>query len=294
MNNDILNKSLSRAFGGGISGFSAMFIQVSSLMWLRTTMNYQYSNGGTFKNTLSKLYNEGGIKRFYKGYPPAIIIGPLARFGDTAANSFATTYLQQYNQPLYIQTLFGSTLASGWRISLMPLDSLKTTLQVHGNNGLNNLKLKIKNNGIRGLYHGSLANMSATFVGHYPWFFTYNYLNNYLPKYEENYKNIIRNGFIGFNAAIISDCSSNSLRVIKTSKQTDINSNNYKNTIKNIIDKDGYCGLFGRGLKTRIITNGLQGILFNITWKYIEKEYFNNKEKLVSNNNKKYSPNSYK
>ena len=273
MNNDILNKSLSRAFGGGISGFSAMFIQVSSLMWLRTTMNYQYTNGGTFKNTISKLYKEGGVKRFYKGYPPAIIIGPLARFGDTAANSFATSYLQQYNQPLYIQTLFGSALASGWRISLMPLDSLKTTLQVHGNNGLNNLKFKIKNHGIRGLYHGSLANMSATFVGHYPWFFTYNYLNNYLPKYEENYKNIIRNGFIGFNAAVISDCSSNSLRVIKTTKQTDVNSNNYNNIIKNIIKKDGYSGLFGRGLKTRIMTNGLQGILFNITWKYIEKEY---------------------
>ena len=274
MNNDILNKSLSRAMGGGISGFSAMFIQVSSLMWLRTTMNYQYSNGGAFKNTISKLYKEGGIKRFYKGYPPAIIIGPLARFGDTAANSFATSYLEQYNQPLYIQTLFGSTLAASWRISLMPLDTLKTTLQVHGNNGLKNLKFKVNNNGIRGLYHGSLANMSATFVGHYPWFFTYNYLNNYLPKYEENYKNIIRNGFIGFNAAVISDCSSNSLRVIKTSKQTDVNSNNYRNTIKNIINKDGYYGLFGRGLKTRVLTNGLQGIIFNITWKYMEKEYY--------------------
>jgi len=35
-----LSTSLKRALGGGISGATAMIIQVSSLMWLRTTMNY--------------------------------------------------------------------------------------------------------------------------------------------------------------------------------------------------------------------------------------------------------------
>jgi len=30
---------------------------------------------------------------------------------------------------------------------------------------------------------------------------------------------------------------------------------------------DGLKGLFGRGLKTRIISNGLQGLLFSILWK---------------------------
>lgn len=34
------------------------------------------------------------------------------------------------------------------------------------------------------LYHGSLGAMSATFVGHYPWFYTYNYLNTALPVYD--------------------------------------------------------------------------------------------------------------
>ena len=28
----------------------------------------------------------GGIRRFYRGYGPAILQGPLSRFGDTAAN----------------------------------------------------------------------------------------------------------------------------------------------------------------------------------------------------------------
>ena len=31
-----------RALGGGIAGSMAMVVQVSTLMWMRTTMNYQY------------------------------------------------------------------------------------------------------------------------------------------------------------------------------------------------------------------------------------------------------------
>lgn len=34
-----------------------------------------------------------------------------------------------------------------------------------------------------------------------------------------------------------------------------------------VVLQDGILGLFGRGLKTRIIANGLQGILFSILWK---------------------------
>ena len=35
-----------------------------------------------------------------------------------------------------------------------------------------------------------------------------------------------------------------------------------------IIEKDGVIGLFGRGLKTRILANGLQGMMFSVMWKY--------------------------
>eukprot|EP00232_Nephroselmis_pyriformis_P023757 CAMPEP_0182856352 /NCGR_PEP_ID=MMETSP0034_2-20130328/2382_1 /TAXON_ID=156128 /ORGANISM="Nephroselmis pyriformis, Strain CCMP717" /LENGTH=98 /DNA_ID=CAMNT_0024987415 /DNA_START=253 /DNA_END=546 /DNA_ORIENTATION=+ len=34
-----------RALGGGLPGAAAMGIQVCSLMWLRTTVNYQYRHG---------------------------------------------------------------------------------------------------------------------------------------------------------------------------------------------------------------------------------------------------------
>ena len=34
-----------------------------------------------------------------------------------------------------------------------------------------------------------------------------------------------------------------------------------------VVLQDGISGLFGRGLKTRILANGMQGILFSILWK---------------------------
>jgi len=37
-----------------------------------------------------------------------------------------------------------------------------------------------------------------------------------------------------------------------------------------VLEKDGMFGLFGRGLKTRILTNGLQGLLFSVLWKGFE------------------------
>jgi len=68
-----------------------MAIQVTSLMWMRTTMNYQFKNGGGFVHTVKTLWGEGGVVRFYRGVVPALVIGPISRFGDTAANMLATT-----------------------------------------------------------------------------------------------------------------------------------------------------------------------------------------------------------
>ena len=264
---NILSKSLNKAINGGLAGSSAMIIQITSLMWLRTTMNYQYRYGSSFNLTLKKLYLDGGIIRFYKGYSAAIAIGPLSRFGDTAANEYILNLFKNSDIPISIKTLFGSFAASTWRVFLMPIDAIKTTLQVEGSNGIKLLKNKIKTNSPRILYNGTFASMFATFVGHYPWFLTYNLLNQKIPKYEETYKKLLRNAFIGFNSAVISDCCSNSLRVIKTVKQTSKINLNYLETVKKILNKDGIIGLFGRGLKTRIITNGIQGILFTICWK---------------------------
>ena len=187
---NILQKSFNRAFRGGTAGATAMVLQVGSLMWLRTTMNYQYRHGVSTSVALRTLYSQGGIPRFYKGVVPALFQGPLSRFGDTAANAGVITLLDSYsstkNLPVFIKTLCASFTAGLWRIFLMPVDTLKTTLQVNGKEGMSLLKGKIQQNGFRVMYFGSLASFSATYVGHFPWFFTYNYLNEKLPEYNRS------------------------------------------------------------------------------------------------------------
>ncbi len=40
-----------------------MAINVTSLMWIRTAINYQYRYGTSTREAFSKLYKEGGILR---------------------------------------------------------------------------------------------------------------------------------------------------------------------------------------------------------------------------------------
>ena len=67
--------------------------------------------------------------------------------------------------------------------------------------------------------------------------------------------------------------SENSLRVIKTTKQTFPHNISYVNSVKHVIKEDGFKGLFGRGLKTRILTNGLQGMLFTVCWTVLQEKF---------------------
>lgn len=84
------------AVRGGTAGAVAMFCNVGALMWMRTTINYQYRNGGTFPQALKTLYADGGVPRFYRGVLPALVQGPLSRFGDTAANTGIMTMFDSY------------------------------------------------------------------------------------------------------------------------------------------------------------------------------------------------------
>jgi len=72
---------------------------------------------------------------------------------------------------------------------------------------------------------------------------------------------------MGFCASVISDTTSNSLRVVKTYRQVNETRIGYIDAAKAVVASDGWLGLFGRGLLTRIMANGLQGIMFSILWK---------------------------
>merc|ERR1712136_291587 len=152
---------------GGVAGAAAQGINVCTLMWMSTIMNYQYRYGGGLVDTTKKLYAEGGVPRFYRGLAPALLQAPMSRFGDTAANDGALTALETSTLPTAVKTMIASACAAGFRVFLMPVDAWKTTKQVEGKEGLKKLLEKTKKNPTA-LWQGSVAAMSATWVGHYP------------------------------------------------------------------------------------------------------------------------------
>merc|ERR1719359_291731 len=268
---EILTKASKKALSGGLAGAAAQGINVLTLMWMRTIMNYQYRYGGELVPTVKKLYAEGGIPRFYRGLAPALIQAPVSRFGDTAANDGALAALEHTTLPTAAKTMFASACAASFRVVLMPVDAWKTTKQVEGAEGLQKLIEKSKKHPTA-LWQGAFGAMSATWVGHYPWFYTNNQLQAGLPQFDFMYGKYVRNACIGFCSAAVSDTCSNSLRVLKTTRQTALVPVSYMDSAKAIIEKEGVAGLFGRGLKTRIMTNGVQGALFTIGWRAISEQ----------------------
>jgi hypothetical protein len=271
----IFEKAAKRALGGGISGALAGVVQVLLLMWLRTTMNYQYRNGGTSREAIAALYEEGGLRRFYRGVSFALVQTPLTRFGDTAANSGMLALLATSDLPMPARTLCVSAVASLWRIGLTPLDTVKTNLQVRGADGMDAVKAKMSTDGgIPTLYQGALANAAASFVGNYPWYLTFNTLDESLPAAPPGdlALKLCRSAILGICAAAASDTISNSIRVLKVNRQASEKTITYQEAARKIIETDGWGGLLGRGLSTRLFTNALQASIFTVVWKLAEEQ----------------------
>lgn len=272
---------MERSIQSGISGAAAMGINVATLMWMRTTINYQYVHGTGTLQTMKTLYKEGGIPRFYRGVMPALLQGPLSRFGDTAANTGTIIALDSNETtkklPIWAKSACASLMAATFRITLMPIDTIKTSLQVQGKEGFKNVITKVKTSGPQVLFHGSVASASATWVGHFPWFATYNTLQEKIPKTDDPFKKLARQAVIGFTSTCVSDTLSNSIRVVKVYKQSNTVTISYIEIVKEILKKEGLIGLFGRGLKTKLLANGFQGLMFSVLWKYIDEQLSNKK-----------------
>lgn len=270
---DILKKAGQSGIGAGVSGGIAGIVQVLTLMWLRTLMNYQCRYGTSFKQALTLLYQEGGIPRFYRGLSFALIQAPLARFVSTAANDGVETLLAnlQYTK-LWgpgLSTIVASVVVGFWRIVLMPIDTCKTVLQVDSVEGFRGLMRKVRAGKISALYQGAGANALSAIAAHYPWFYTFRTLSksSFLRTFVRS--NHLRNAIVGFVSSVISDTFANAIRVVKTTKQALASKHvvSYGEVIAMILAADGWKGLFGRGLRTRILGNAAQSVLFTVIWR---------------------------
>lgn len=247
-----------------------MAVNVSTLMWLNTVTNNQYVHGTKAGDTFKALYRQGGLARFYNGFATTLIHGCVARFGDIYAHSIVK---ENSNNCSIVNTLQSATLASGIRGLITPIETLKVMRQVDNSRDckITRLYRKARQHGPSTLWNGSGAVFTSNFVGYVPWFYTYDVLNNLVRKFEDPCHQIIRNGSIGFVASVVSDVVSNSVRVLKTLKQTDALNRSYITIVKNALhEKDSTCILF-RGLSTRICTNGVQSVLFTVLWNLFDK-----------------------
>ena len=83
---------------------------------------------------LRTLYADGGVLRFYRGVLPALVQGPLSRFGDTAANTGMLTLLDNIESTkdlnVAYKTASASFAAALFRIFLMPVVSYLSVITI--------------------------------------------------------------------------------------------------------------------------------------------------------------------
>mmetsp|Transcript_22261 Transcript_22261/g.46930 ORF Transcript_22261/g.46930 Transcript_22261/m.46930 type:complete len:296 (+) Transcript_22261:259-1146(+) len=275
---DVSTKA-ARAVRDGYAASMASVVSVFLLMWLRTAMSYQHVKGVTMSEAIRQLYDDGGIPRFYKGLLPALCMMPLSRFGDIFSNEVARDFFSE-SFPAAVVTMFASSMAAGWRILISPADTVKTMMQVHGTDGLTHLQNKIAKQGPSALYQGAMGASAATWVGHYPWFVTHNFLEAYCVrnqildahvKNQNPMRKNLRRALLGLISSLVSDVCSNAIRVLKTYKQTSVEPIGYMEAATRIIEKDGLAGVFFRGLTSKLTANALNAMLFTVVWKAISE-----------------------
>lgn len=257
----------------GLSGSLAMSAQITSFMWLHTVMRYQYRHGTTALDTARTLYRDGGLMRFYRGYPFAMLNAPLIRFGSTATNQASLTFLDSMDpeMPIWVKTLCASSGAAAWRVLFTPLDMMQTSLQVGGSSGRSDVGSKIRAHGPLVLWHGSSALYLSALIGHFSWFGVYNTLNRTWAEPVDPRTRAARDGAIGVLSTLVSDVSTNFLEVLKTQRQTTETSTRYLAAMSALVASDGLVGFLTRGLKTRLFINCVQGAFFTIVWNTVQR-----------------------
>jgi hypothetical protein len=90
----------------------------------------------------------------------------------------------------------------------------------------------------------------------------YNYLNQVLPHPDELKKRLLRSAFIGFCAGVASDVTSNSVRVVKTTRQTARRAMSYRDVIQ--VSRSCGCSFTAVWLACRLVFDYAKTIRYNV------------------------------
>ncbi|OJA16330.1 hypothetical protein AZE42_06578 [Rhizopogon vesiculosus] len=230
--------------GGGLSGAAGKFVMVQfigpchnsdvlaamvlALIPLRTIMNYQYRYGVTMTQAIKVLYADGGWTRYYQGLTAALVLGPVSRFGETAANAGIIAFFESNNT------------------------AVLTIMQIQGEELCHLLHVAQCFRYCRYNIYRSLPNKYSTlrFIPSSPILLQW---NSCVPQSSDMQHRLFLTPFQILFAK--SHHRVNGARI------------GYIEAVYAVIEADGIKGLFGRGLKTRILVNGLQGTMFSMLWK---------------------------
>ena len=157
----------------------------------------------------------------------------------------------------------------------MPLDCIKTELQVRGPSAVPLIRERVKKDGIATFWRGTVATMLATAVGHYPWFAVRNLMDSLAEAHVRPLLGtaplavlvLLVDAAVGFTASVASDTVTNSIRQVKTRVQTSDDGAGYAATVRHIIKEGGWSSLFLNGLGTKAFTSALNGLIFNVVLK---------------------------
>lgn len=258
INSKNLKNMVESGFAGGIAGG----IQLSSLYWLRTIIKYQYVYPQNLTMASRNLWHDKDKLRLFRGFIPNFSKVFLGKIGEA---SLIKNFQPQGKSDIWYNTIQTSSIITAWKALMMPLDTLGNSYQVNGKDASQIIKNRIQQQGIVTLWSGTSVYLNISFINYTIWVYTYHNLNQCLP---QKLNQDIRNGLIGLGATFLSDIVINPLRVIKTNIQSHSEKKMYRELYVEIFK---HSQDYFRGFQTKMLFNCLNGALYVILWKRLDK-----------------------
>jgi len=242
--------------------------------------------GGVWKNSFllaHRILRKEGIKALYRGFW-AGSIGSLP-----SVYLYLVTYHKvkhelstNYNQTFKMSAPFLAGV-SAELVALylfVPIDGITQRMQLGNTAGKNSISIArdiISNEGIRGMYRGTLLTLLKLGIGSGVWWFTYEENKFAMSKLTGKPPSTFIGILSGFMAGILSTIVTNPLDVVKTRIQVqaaDTHGIPYSKAIKGfkeIWHKEGWVGL-NRGIVPKLISQGplsaFWAVIYELALKY--------------------------